>query len=73
MLSLTPIVRSKKETDFVPLEIRIIANRSVAYLRTRWMVKRVWVQADGTITDKAVAKAVARYIDDKMEELNRHD
>ena len=72
MIRLTPCTRSKKH-EYEPLKIRIATNGTISYLPTRWMVKPEWVLSDGTITNARLSKAVSRYLDDTMDELNRYD
>lgn len=71
MITITPVIRSTKNTEYLPLHLRIIINRKKAFVKTHWMAKREWILPDGTITDAKLRKAVWQFIDYKMEELNR--
>ena len=73
MLTLTPVIRSKKSAAFLPLHLRIQCNGDTAYASTPWNIRPEWLRSDGSITDKGTARAFDEYLDKCYAVLNRVD
>ena len=72
MISISPCVRSKK-MGRVPLLLKVIANRSVSYVSTPWLVDPETDLRDGVIVKKSLRRDFDRYVGDVFERLERVD
>lgn len=73
MASFKICVRKQRKDGLWPVYVRLVHNRKVAYLKTRFMVNADGLSRNGQVRDAYVLKKCMELIEDYAAKLNRRD